>query len=163
MDRIGLDVEDTKELARRMSKLELEYAERLRKSVEGVKNPAVKAIMLAVAQDSVKHSMLYDTIVELLEGEGPLMDEAQMNRVSREINEHIRVEDEMLRSANALRSSASRECVKLVAKSIAEDEERHHRLLIAIRDAIVSSETLTEDEIWEMTWKYAMWHGTPGG
>ncbi|MDP7982561.1 MAG: ferritin-like domain-containing protein [Conexivisphaera sp.] len=154
---------DPKELARRMSELELEYAEKLRKSVDGIRNPTVRAVMLAVAQDSIKHSMLYETILEILEGGGPLIEERDMDRIAREIDEHIKVEKEMLRSVEELRSSASQEGVKLIAQSIAEDEERHHRLLVAVRDAIVRRETLTDDEIWEMTWKYAMWHGTPGG
>ncbi|MGC9177533.1 MAG: ferritin-like domain-containing protein [Conexivisphaera sp.] len=154
---------DPKELARRMSELELEYAERLRKSVDGIRNPTVRAVMLAVAQDSIKHSMLYETILEILEGSGPLIEEKDTDRIAREIDEHIKVENEMLRSVEELRSSSSQEGVKLIARSIAEDEERHHRLLVAVRDAIVRRETLTDDEIWEMTWKYAMWHGTPGG
>ncbi|MGC9116915.1 MAG: radical SAM protein [Conexivisphaera sp.] len=162
-ERATMDAKSLREMAERLSKLELEYADRLRSSAEGVGNPAVRAVMLAVAQDSVKHSMLYGTIAELLRGEGPLMDEKQMDRLAREIDDHIRVEEEMIREARELSSSASRECVKLVAESIAEDEERHHRLLVAVRDVILRRETLTEDEIWEMTWKYAVWHGTPGG
>jgi rubrerythrin len=117
--------------------------------------------MLAVAQDSVKHSMLYDTIAELLEGRGPLLDDAQAERLLREIEEHIRVEEAMMDSARSLASSARVEGAKLVAESILEDEERHHEMLRAIREMIIKRETLTEDEIWEMTWRYAMWHGAP--
>jgi rubrerythrin len=156
-------LEDPRELAKRMSRLEAEYAERLRRSVEGVGNPAVRAVMLAVAQDSVKHSMLYDTIAELLGGRGPLLDDAQAERLLREIEEHIRVEEAMMDSARSLASSARVEGAKLVAESILEDEERHHEMLRAIREMIIKRETLTEDEIWEMTWRYAMWHGAPGG
>ncbi len=154
---------EVEELARRMSELELKYAERLRESVRGVRNPIVKAVILAVSEDSVKHSMLYETIAEIAKGSGPLASEEDLDRIAREIENHIKVEEEMIRRASEIGSSTDQEGVRLIARSIFEDEERHHRLLKSILEVIVRRETLTEDEMWEMAWKYAMWHGTPGG
>ncbi len=50
-----------------------EYAERLGKSAEGVKNPIVRVIMEAVAQDSLKHSLIYAALKEILKAEASLI------------------------------------------------------------------------------------------
>jgi hypothetical protein len=53
--------------------------------------------------------------------------------------------------------------VKLLISAIADDESRHHKLLLDIKEKIAKPETLTEDILWEMIWKDSPWHGTPGG
>lgn len=80
-----------------MSKLEKEYSKKLAESAKDVKNPVVKVVMTAVAQDSLKHSMIYDAMTELLKGERPLIGEVELDRIASEIEYHIRTEEQMIR------------------------------------------------------------------
>jgi len=45
--------------------LEREYSCKLSDSAKDVKNPVIRVVMEAVAQDSLKHSMIYEAMLEL--------------------------------------------------------------------------------------------------
>lgn len=47
--------------------------------------------------------------------------------------------------------------------AIYDDEQKHHKLLLDIKDKIAKRETLTEDVLWDLIWKDSPWHGAPGG
>ncbi|MFX0052496.1 MAG: ferritin-like domain-containing protein, partial [Candidatus Hermodarchaeota archaeon] len=52
---------------------------------------------------------------------------------------------------------------KMIIKAILNDEIRHHTLLKKIHKMIVEKETITEQDLWDMSWKDSLFHGTPGG
>ncbi|MGQ4833929.1 MAG: hypothetical protein ACP6IS_08525 [Candidatus Asgardarchaeia archaeon] len=50
--------------------------------------------------------------------------------------------------------------VKLVIEEIYKDELRHHELLQQVYKMIIKSETLTEDDLWNLFWKDTTFRGT---
>jgi len=55
------------------------------------------------------------------------------------------------------------EKVKLLLNAILWDEKRHHELLKSVLEILVSGETITEEDWWDVLWKYVPFHGAPGG
>jgi hypothetical protein len=53
--------------------------------------------------------------------------------------------------------------IKFLLESILEDEKRHHDLLNLVMGIIVKGETITDEEWWDLMWKYVPFHGAPGG
>jgi rubrerythrin len=148
----------------KMVESEVEYAEALESSAEDLKNILVKTIMRAVAQDSIKHSLIYKSIVSLMGEKGPMISEDERDRIAEEIERHIKVEEVMIKMVSeALSKGVESSVVEFLLRSILKDEYYHHSLLKNIYEAIVSNESLTESDIWEMVWRDAAYHGTPGG
>jgi rubrerythrin len=106
---------------------------------------------------------MYKAVIEVLESTQPFISEEDLKRVTVSINQHIETEIKMLNIALSIASEAKDPRVKLLISAIADDESRHHKLLLNIKEKIAKPETLTEDILWEMIWKDSPWHGTPGG
>jgi hypothetical protein len=53
------------------SKLERKYAEELKTMAESIKHPVLRALFLSISQDSLKHSLMYEAITQLLEQTQP--------------------------------------------------------------------------------------------
>ncbi len=147
-----------------MSKLEKEYSKKLAESAKDVKNPVVKVVMTAVAQDSLKHSMIYDAMTELLKGERPLIGEVELDRIASEIEYHIRTEEQMIRYLKeTLERGVENKAIKFLLETLLRDELYHHALLKKVLEMIVRREAFTESDLWDLVWKEATFHGTPGG
>jgi len=147
-----------------MSKLEKEYSKKLAESAKDVKNPVVKVVMTAVAQDSLKHSMIYDAMTELLKGERPLIGEVELDRIASEIEYHIRTEEQMIRYLKeTLERGVENKAIKFFLETLLRDELYHHALLKKVLEMIVRREAFTESDLWDLVWKEATFHGTPGG
>ncbi len=147
-----------------MSKLEKEYSKKLAESAKDVKNPVVKVVMTAVAQDSLKHSMIYDAMTELLKSERPLIGEVELDRIASEIEYHIRTEEQMIRYLKeTLERGVENKAVKFFLETLLRDELYHHALLKKVLEMIVRREAFTESDLWDLVWKEATFHGTPGG
>jgi len=148
----------------KMSKLEKEYSKKLAESAKDVKNPVVRVVMVAVAQDSLKHSMIYDVMTELLKGERPLIGEVELDRIVGEIEYHIRTEEEMIRYLKeTLEKGVDNKAIKFFLETLLRDELYHHALLKKVLEMIVRREAFTESDLWDLIWKEATFHGTPGG
>jgi rubrerythrin len=148
----------------KMSKLEKEYSRKLAESAKDVKNPVVRVVMVAVAQDSLKHSMIYDAMTELLKGERPLIGEVELDRIAGEIEYHIRTEEEMIRYLKeTLEKGVDNKAIKFFLETLLRDELYHHALLKKVLEMIVRREAFTESDLWDLIWKEATFHGTPGG
>ncbi|MEM1796349.1 MAG: ferritin-like domain-containing protein [Zestosphaera sp.] len=147
-----------------MSKLEKEYSKRLVDSAKNVKNLVVKTVMTAVAQDSLKHSMIYEAIAELLKEERPMISETELDEIASEIEHHIRTEEEMIKYLReVLEKGVENKAMKFFLETLLRDELYHHALLKQVLEMIVRKEALTESNLWELVWREAMFHGTPGG
>lgn len=53
------------EIFKEYSLLEKKYAEELTILSENTQNPIIKVILKEVAQDSIKHSLIYETLLKL--------------------------------------------------------------------------------------------------
>jgi len=150
------------ELYSEMSVVEEEYSKRLAGLADETRNPAIKAVMLAVSTDSLKHSRLYRTLGELLSPSLPLIPEEQAERIAEEIKHHIETEAEMIRRVEELLKEDLSRAERFILELILRDEKLHHAALRRIHEILVKRETLTESALWDMIWKDTAFHGAPG-
>lgn len=144
--------------------MELSYAEALKKTVEGLRNPVIKIIIESISRDSVKHAMIYKTIGLLMKGEGALIGEEEAEEILKEIERHIKSEEEMIRIVKSmLEGDVTNKAARFLLEYILKDEVVHHSMLKRVYEIIVKQHTLTESDIWDMVWKDVAFHGTPGG
>ncbi len=151
------------EKIRSASILEKNYAERLRELSKKLRHPVLRGLFYAVAYDSEKHAMLYEVLGELLSATQPMISEEDLEFIIERVEEHIRLESEMIESTRKLLEETGDPRLKLVLSAILDDEIKHHRLLVDIRDKIARKETFTEEDFWNMVWKDSPYHGAPGG
>ncbi|MCX8169650.1 MAG: hypothetical protein N3D72_01020, partial [Candidatus Methanomethyliaceae archaeon] len=123
----------------------------------------LSAIFLAISKDSEKHGELYKSMAKLLKEAQPFISEEDFKIIKNTIDDHIKLERAMLEKARALLSELNDSRMKLILAAIVEDEGKHHKLLLDIREKIAKIETLTENMLWDMIWKDSPWHGSPGG
>ncbi|WP_448577254.1 ferritin-like domain-containing protein [Thermosphaera sp.] len=150
-------------LFREMSRKEKEYSDKLLSTIEKFKHPVLAAVFSAVGLDSLKHSRLYESLAKLVESESPFLTEEEYREIEKSIDEHIKLEAEMVRLTKELLDKAKDSRMKLILEAIHKDEIIHHQLLVSIKDKIARKETFTEETMWDAIWKESPWHGTPGG
>jgi rubrerythrin len=143
--------------------LEKKYAEELKNLAEATKHPVLRTLFLGIAQDSLKHSMMYEAILQLTSQIQPFITLEELKDIATTISKHIETELEMLEEARKLLSTSRDPRIKLLVAAIADDEAKHHALLLAIKKNIGEEEALTEQVYWDLVWKDSPWHGTPGG
>ena len=143
--------------------LEKKYAEELKNLAEAIKHPVLRTLLLGIAQDSLKHSMMYEAILQLTSQIQPFIALEELKNIATIISKHIETELKMLEEARKLLSTSQDPRIKLLVAAIADDEAKHHALLLAIKENIAEEEALTEQVYWDLVWKDSPWHGTPGG
>ena len=156
--------EDILETFKKLSEIEMKYAHKLAAAAAGTGNNVVRAVMHAVSKDSEKHALLYKVLLDIHAKPGRMLTEEESQRILREIEEHIRTEEEMLRRVRQLlKRDDLDKPTKFILELILRDEGLHHAMLLAIHKMIIEHETLTESDLWDMIWKDASFHGAPGG
>lgn len=143
--------------------LEERHSSELKRLASSIKHPVLKALFTAISMDSLKHSIMYRALRELLSTPQPFISEEDLKAISSTIRKHIETEALMLEEARRLLAVSNDPRVKLVMAAIADDEVKHHEVLKSIEKRIAELETLTEELYWNMVWKDSPWHGTPGG
>ena len=80
------------------------------------------------------------------------------------IEKHIELEAKAIDTYKSLlKTYSDNERVKMIISEIYKDEIRHHAFLQVLLKVIVEKETLTEDLLEDWLFKYAPFHGSPGG
>jgi rubrerythrin len=143
-------------------KLEDEIVEKTRMEVGDLKNLVVASVLKGIAFDSAKHADLYKA-AESIVSAAPAMSETELDKISEAVNWHINAEEKLIGRLNESIKEIVDKKIRFLLESILADEKRHHQLLKKILDTIVSGETITEDEWWEMMWREVPTHGSPGG
>ena len=143
--------------------LEYDIVAAARAAVKDIKNLIVKELIEGIANDSNKHASLLNSLIATYEGKNPLIDEKLTDQLKSNLEEHIRLEQEAIDSYKELLYKLDEGNEKLIIKYILTDEVRHHQLLKRLHKMIVERETLTEQDIWDLTWKDSISHGSPGG
>ena len=80
-----------------MADMEEKYAVKLDKDFRGWGNPAVDALIEAVAYDSKKHAVLYRTAAYLVEGKNLSIIDIKYEDLEKNLQKHIETEVKMLR------------------------------------------------------------------
>ncbi len=83
--------------------------------------------------------------------------------MGKNIQEHISLEAKAIETYTKIIPETDDPGSKQVLEYILEDEKRHHKLLNRIYSLVIEKETLTEEDLWNLTWKDVPWHGGPGG
>ena len=158
-----MDKDQLKAFLEEQIKLEEKIVRIAKKSVSDTKNQLVKNLIQAIAIDSNKHALLLNALLARIESKTPFIDEAKRDELGKDIKAHIEMEAQAIKTYSDLIPQTEDPGSKQVLQYILEDEKRHHRLLTKLYELVIEKETLTEEDLWDLTWKDAPWHGGPGG
>ncbi|MFX0183586.1 MAG: ferritin-like domain-containing protein [Candidatus Hodarchaeota archaeon] len=142
--------------------LEERIVEAAQTTVKDMKNVMIRELILGIAMDSNKHSSLLNALVASF-GSTPLISEEITDQLKKNLEDHIQLEQEAIDTYKEIWKHLDDEKEKIIIKAILNDEIRHHSLLKKIHKMIVEKETLTEQDLWDLTWKDSLFHGSPGG
>ncbi|MEM4576712.1 MAG: hypothetical protein QW701_04535 [Candidatus Nezhaarchaeales archaeon] len=157
------NLEEMKSTFKSIAKKELAYSKSLGALALKLSHPVLKSPLIAIAGDSAKHDMFYKAMLKLTSMRSPLMPEEDLELITKEIEKHIKIEEEMIKVVNELMNATNDPRLKVILEPLREDEVKHHKLLLNIRDKIAKIETLTEELLWDIIWRDSPWHGAPGG
>jgi rubrerythrin len=143
-------------------KLEKKVVRSARNSIKNIKNPVVKSVLNGISYDSAKHSEIYTSAVEMITV-APALREEQFKNLEKVVKWHIEMEEKMIERLRETKDKTANDRIKFLLESILEDEKRHHDLLNLVMGIIVKGETITDEEWWDLMWKYVPFHGAPGG
>ncbi|MGC9779886.1 MAG: ferritin-like domain-containing protein [Candidatus Heimdallarchaeota archaeon] len=144
--------------------LEKEIVEISNKSVEDVKNILVKELIRGIAMDSKKHELLLTALSGMIKGPTPLIEEENYDKIKATIEKHIELEAKAIDTYKEILTTYEKEDrIRFVVSEIHKDEVRHHTFLKRLLKALIEKETLTEDLLEDWMFKYAPFHGSPGG
>ncbi|MHA1975449.1 MAG: hypothetical protein ACW98F_08100 [Candidatus Hodarchaeales archaeon] len=144
----------------RQIELEEDIIQAAEASVSRVKNILVKELIIGISQDSKKHKSILKGISALREKttEGiRLISEEEREELRHSIETHIQLEQRAIETYREMLGEISDVREKMLVQTILKDELRHHELLKWLYDIIIKDLTLTEDDIFEMTWKDVIW------
>ncbi|MFX0115646.1 MAG: hypothetical protein ACFFB3_13940, partial [Candidatus Hodarchaeota archaeon] len=133
-------------------------------SVNLLRNVLIRELIRGIATDSHKHAMILNAVIGLLSKPTPLIEEEDREKIGESIKRHVKMEAEAIKVYKELAEKhKDDEKLRLIFEYLHADEVRHHALLTRIDKMIVEKETLSEDDMWDMVWKYSPFHGSPGG
>ncbi len=151
------------EFFKKQIQLEKDIVEAAHEAVKDIKNRMVKELIEGIASDSNKHASLLTSLLAAQEGKNPLIDEKVTDQLKENLERHIKLEQHAIDTYKELLKTVEGESEILIIKYILNDEVRHHALLKKIHKMVVEKETLTEQDLWDLTWKDSISHGSPGG
>ena len=140
--------------------LEQAIVDAAKHSVEQVNNSLVKEIVLGISYDSLKHKSILQGLLALQTKEIDgirLISEEDRDDLRRNMENHIKLEEQAIETYKKLLGKIKDSRMKILVESIYKDELRHHSLLKQLHEAIIKDITLTEEDIFVMTWKDVIW------
>ena len=134
----------------------------INKALENIKNPVVEAVLKGISYDSSKHAELYRSAEQII-AVAPALKEEKFEHIKGIVKWHIEMEEKLIGLLREAINKTANDRVKFLLESILTDEKRHHDQLNLIMDIIVKGETITDQDWWDIMWKYTPFHGAPGG
>lgn len=144
-------------------KIEEAIVDSVKNGVVEIENPVVKGVLEGIALDSLKHTEMYSSAINLLTSVPRALTEGNLDKQRKLVEKHIRLETEIIKKLHELIPSIQNEKVKLLVNAILSDEKRHHNLLKKVLEILVRGETITDKEWWDVLWENVPFHGGPGG
>ena len=128
------------ELIRKQIEIERENVRQVNETEKKIDNAAAKLSLLEIRLDSQKHADILNGILKVLSGVPPSKTlweyriESYIDPfvVKRELESHVKREDEMLKHVEEEIKQTKDEGLKLLLQHIADDERKHHDILEAI-------------------------------
>ena len=144
-----------------MAEMEEQYAIKLDKDFRGWGNPAVDALIEAVAFDSKKHAILYRTAAYLVEGKSLSLIDIQYEDLAASLRKHIETEEKMLKKVKELISKVENKGAKNLLIEIYSDEVSHHPFMKNLLELALKGETITEEDVFNMVFRDLPTGGAP--
>lgn len=154
---------DKKELGvfyKKQMKLEEEIIAAAKESTKNTNNILIKELIQGITFDSSKHRSILTGLLAILEkttSSLSLISEEERDNLKETIQTHLKLEQKAIDTYRTLLHAVSDTREKVLVKNILTDELRHHNQLKWLYDMIIKDLTLTEEDIFEMTWKDAIW------
>lgn len=159
-----MTMEELVEFLEKQVEVENQIVQEAVKSVSLIRNVLIRELIRGIAVDSHKHAMILKALIGLLSGPTPLIEENDREKIGESIQRHIKMEVEAIETYKGLAEKhKDDEKLALVFQYLLTDEKRHHKLLKQVDRIIIENATLSEEDMWEMIWRYSPFHGAPGG
>ena len=127
------------ELIKKQIKIEKNFVTTVDEQIKNMHNVAAKLLLLETQKDSEKHAMILKGILDVIiqKDAKPLWDtllDSYIDKVviRRALDNHIKTEIEMLKHIKKETEETKDEGIKLLLEHIANDEEKHHKILQTI-------------------------------
>jgi bacterioferritin (cytochrome b1) len=146
---------------KRMADMEEQYAIKLDKDYRGWGNPAVDALIEAIAFDSKKHAVLYRTAAYLVEGKNLSIIDIKFEDLEKSLRKHIETEEKMLKGVKELITKVENKGAKRLLAEIYGDEVSHHPFMKQLLKLILKGETITEEDVFNMVFRDLPTGGAP--
>jgi ferritin-like protein len=144
-----------------MAKMEEDYSTDLSASIKGVTNVVIRELLKSVALDSQKHAGFYTGIASLLKGESKALTEDEYDTLEEALKKHIQTESKMIREVKQILRTEKDSRATTLLKEIYADETRHHALMRNLLVAVITKETIFDEDAWNILWKDVPTHGAP--
>lgn len=141
--------EEKIEFYKKQIDLEKLIGETAENSVKSVKNELIKELIHSIALDSKKHESIINSLITMNSSTQPFIEEEKYDELVKNIEEHIKLELEAIRTYKKLLDQLENEEEKLLVQAIYQDELKHHTLLKKILKSIITNEAITQDDIWD--------------
>ncbi|MGQ9461032.1 MAG: ferritin family protein [Candidatus Bathyarchaeaceae archaeon] len=124
-------------LIKEQIKLEKETAKKFSVLEGRVDSVAARLLIHEMQLDTKKHAEILEAALKVIGGSKSLWEftvdiEADKRAVKKELEEHIRVEETMMRQVESESKKTDDEALKLLLQHFAEDEKKHHKILETI-------------------------------
>lgn len=126
------------ELIRKQIEIEEQVNKSVEKQLEIVHDAAAKLLLTEMKYDSKKHASILQGILDIIADSDTQLWDSKIHSyvdkrvVKKELEKHIGIEKETLDMAKEQMKHTNDKGVKLLLQHIAEDEDRHHKLLSTI-------------------------------
>jgi len=119
--------DETLEILKQQKAFEDETAKKLGPLYTSATNPFVRIFIHRIILDTMKHSDIYQTLIEL--NQRVALGEIDRKKMSEELTTHIKNESIMLDKAKEISKAVKDENFRKILEHIIEDETQHHRIL----------------------------------
>lgn len=122
-------IQSTVDTLRSWQKLEREAIETTAEIMEETENPLIRQVMEIIRNDSVQHHRVQQFIIDVMTKSPVSMQAEDMANVWEKLEEHDKLEKEVIGIAKGLREECPDPVAKLLIGYLLEDEEKHETLL----------------------------------
>lgn len=126
--------DETLQILKQQKAFEDETAKKLSPLYDSATNPFVKLFIHRIILDTMKHSDIYQTLIEL--NQRVVLGEIDRKKMTEELTTHIKNEVKMLDKAKEISKTVKDENFRKIIENIIEDEIQHHRVLQEIYEII---------------------------
>ncbi len=105
------------------------------------------------AEDSRKHSLIYNALIELHRLSQHLIIEEEYKMIKAELDRHIKMEREMNNNVSKLIDQTKEVAELFLLEGILRDEKMYHNLLLRLKETVIKREVRLDAEGWEKIWR----------